>query len=97
MHDASAAFDRVYRPARPNRDLCRPPVSQSPVSVLVPVAVAAPYTYAAPPGLAVALGDIVEVPLGTRNVVGVVWDDPPDREIGHNRLRPIAARLAATG
>ncbi len=28
---------------------------------------------------------IVDVPLGTRDVVGVVWDDPPDREIGHNR------------
>jgi len=59
-----------------------------PVSVLVPVAVAAPYTYRAPPGT--APGDIVEVPLGTRDVVGVVWDDPPDPEIGHNRLRPIS-------
>ncbi len=57
------------------------------VSVLVPVAVAAPYTYRAPAG--VGPGDIVDVPLGTRDVVGVVWDDPPDREIGHNRLRSI--------
>jgi len=57
------------------------------VSVLVPVAVAAPYTYRAPAGT--AAGDIVEVRLGTRDVIGVVWDDPPDPEIGHNRLRPI--------
>ncbi len=57
------------------------------VSVLVPVAVAAPYTYRAPADLEV--GSIVEVPLGTRNTVGVIWDDPPDPEIGHNRLRPI--------
>ena len=57
------------------------------VSVLVPVAVAAPYTYRAPDN--VKAGDIVAVPLGTREAVGVVWDDPPDPEIGHNRLRPI--------
>ena len=57
------------------------------VSVLVPVAVAAPYTYRAPAGC--QPGDIVSVPLGTRDVVGVVWDDPPDASVGHNRLRPI--------
>ena len=57
------------------------------VSVLVPVAVAAPYTYRAPAGC--QAGDIVSVPLGTRDVVGVVWDDPPDESVGHNRLRPI--------
>ena len=57
------------------------------VSVLVPVAVDAPYTYGAPAG--VQPGDIVEVPLGTRTAVGVVWDDPPDHTIGHNRLRPL--------
>ncbi len=58
------------------------------VSVLVPVAVAAPYTYRVPAGT--APGAIVAVPLGTREVVGVVWDDPPDRDIGHNRLRDVA-------
>ena len=35
------------------------------------------------------------MPLGTRDVVGVVWDDPPDPEIGHNRLRPIAGTFEA--
>ena len=62
---------------------------ESIVSVLVPVAVAAPYTYRAPEGC--QAGDIVSVPLGTRDVVGVVWDDPPDRSVGHNRLRSINA------
>jgi primosomal protein N' (replication factor Y) len=57
------------------------------VSVLLPLAVAAPYTYRAPDDA--EPGDIVEVPLGTRDYVGVVWDDPPDPEIGHNRLRAI--------
>ncbi len=60
---------------------------ESTVSVLVPVAVAAPYTYRAPAGS--QPGDIVDVPLGTRDVVAVVWDDPPDQSVGHNRLRPI--------
>ena len=55
--------------------------------MLVPVAVAAPYTYSAPAGC--QAGDIVSVPLGTRDVTGVVWDDPPDQSVGHNRLRPI--------
>ena len=68
-----------------------PPV----VSVLVPVAVAGTYSYAVPDGLSVAPGDLVTVPLGTREVVGVVWDDPPDAEIGHNRLRAILGRLEA--
>jgi primosomal protein N' (replication factor Y) len=65
------------------------------VSVLVPVAVAAPYSYGVPEGLRIAAGDIVEVPLGTRDVVGVVWDDPPDRSIGGNRLRQVAGRFDA--
>ena len=63
------------------------------VSVLVPVAVAAPYSYRADED--VAPGDIVVVPLGTREVVGVVWDDPADETIGHNRLRAIGDRLDA--
>ncbi|WP_421724846.1 primosomal protein N' [Bauldia sp.] len=68
---------------------------QPTVSVLVPVAVAGTYTYAVPDGMRVTPGDIVAVPLGTRDVVGVVWDDPPDAEIGHNRLRPIVERFDA--
>ncbi len=63
------------------------------VSVLVPLAVAAPYTYRAPAES--EPGDIVEVPLGTRDYVGVVWDDPPDPSVGHNRLRPIGGTFEA--
>ena len=63
------------------------------VSVLVPLAVTAPYTYRAPDET--APGDIVEVPLGTRDYVGVVWDDPPDPSVGHNRLRPIGGTFEA--
>ncbi|MEP0323798.1 MAG: primosomal protein N', partial [Bauldia litoralis] len=70
------------------------PAAQT-VSVLLPVAVAGTYSYGVPAGLTVAPGDIVAVPLGTRDVIGVVWDDPPDAEIGHNRLRPIVEKLDA--
>ena len=65
------------------------------VSVLIPVAVAGTYTYSVPEGMAVGPGDIVEVPLGTRSVVGVVWDDETDPDIGHNRLRPISGKFDA--
>jgi primosomal protein N' (replication factor Y) len=65
------------------------------VSVMVPVAVEAPYTYRAPKNLPLQPGDIVEVPLGTRDVVGIVWDDPPDPEIGHNRLRAVTGKFDA--
>jgi primosomal protein N' (replication factor Y) len=70
-------------------------VHQPVASVLVPVAVAAPYTYAVPAGMSVAPGDIVAAPLGPRNVVGVVWDDPPDATVGHNRLRRIEEKYEA--
>ena len=63
------------------------------VSVLVPVAVGGAYTYRAP--ASARPGDIVAVPLGSREVVGVVWDDPPDPEIGHNRLRMIGSAFDA--
>jgi len=69
--------------------------SESVVSVMVPIAVEAPYTYRVPPEMQLAPGDIVQVPLGTRDVVGIVWDDPPDTEIGHNRLRAVAAKFDA--
>ena len=41
--------------------------------VLLPLALAAPYTYLVPPGMAVAAGDYVQVPLGPRAITGVVW------------------------
>ncbi len=41
--------------------------------VLVPVAVDIAYSYKIPAGLALAPGDFVTVPLGTREVTGVVW------------------------
>jgi primosomal protein N' (replication factor Y) len=65
------------------------------VSVLVPVAVAGTYSYRVPDQMSVAPGDVVTVPLGTREVIGVVWDDSPDGEIGHVRLRAVTGKLDA--
>jgi primosomal protein N' (replication factor Y) len=48
------------------------------VEVLLPVAVDIAYSYRAPPGLRLAPGDCVEVPLANRKAFGVVWRlDPP--------------------
>ena len=41
--------------------------------VLIPLALDTAYSYAVPDGLSLKEGDVVQVPLGTREVVGVVW------------------------
>jgi primosomal protein N' (replication factor Y) len=41
--------------------------------VLIPLALDTAYSYAVPDGLALKEGDVVQVPLGTRETVGVVW------------------------
>ena len=66
------------------------------VSVLVPYAVAGPYSYRAPAEPELTPGDIVEVPLGTRDVLGVIWDDPPDLDRTSNRLREVVGKFDTT-
>lgn len=58
------------------------------VSVLVSVAVDGPYSYRVPDGMTVERGSIVTVPLGPRQVLGVVWG-PPKGKVAHNRLKDI--------
>ena len=48
------------------------------VDVLVPYPVDRAYSYAVPEGMSLAPGDYVAVPLGNREVPGVVWDDAPE-------------------
>ncbi len=43
------------------------------VAVLLPLPLREPYDYRVAEGMALVAGDIVEVPLGPRRVVGVVW------------------------
>jgi primosomal protein N' (replication factor Y) len=64
------------------------------VDVLVPVALDQAYSYAVPPEMEVAPGDIVAVPLGPREAIGVVWaeNDHPNPRLD-NRLKDIADKL----
>jgi primosomal protein N' (replication factor Y) len=56
--------------------------------VLIPMPAERAYTYAVPPGMRVVPGSIVQVPLGPRQVAGVVWDGAGE-QIAAKRLRPI--------
>lgn len=56
--------------------------------VLVPMPAERPYTYAVPQGMRVVPGSIVRVPLGPRQVAGVVWDGGAD-PVDARKLRPI--------
>ena len=58
------------------------------VSVLVPMPSDRPYSYAVPSGMSVAPGSVVGVPLGPRQVVGLVWDGDVE-PIDPKKLRPI--------
>jgi primosomal protein N' (replication factor Y) len=64
------------------------------VDVLVPVALDQTYSYRVPSGLELKTGDVVCVPLGPREVVGVVWAENarPDPRL-HNRLKDVSEKL----
>ena len=57
--------------------------------VLTPVAVDIAYSYRVPRGMAVAAGDFVLVPLGSREVTGVVWET---RKAPGGNLKSIKAK-----
>jgi primosomal protein N' (replication factor Y) len=62
------------------------------VAVLVPLPLASAYDYLVPEGVTVALGDFVVVPLGPRQVKGVVWAAGTG-EVSADRLRDIVGVL----
>jgi len=64
------------------------------VDVLVPVALNQTYSYRVPRGMELQAGDVVAVPLGPREVVGVVWaqNPKPDPRL-HNRLKDVGEKL----
>ena len=62
------------------------------VAVLVPLPLAGAYDYRVPDGITVALGDFVTVPLGPRQISGVVWAAGTG-EVAADRLRDIVAIL----
>lgn len=64
------------------------------VDVLIPVALDHTYSYRVPDALELAPGDLVRVPLGKRECIGVVWTDNATPGPGlDNRLREVAAKL----
>lgn len=66
------------------------------VDVLIPVALDHAYSYRTPEELELAPGDLVRVPLGSRECTGVVWADNAMPDPGlHNRLKEVAAKLDA--
>ena len=64
------------------------------VDVLVPVALDHTYSYRVPRGMELKPGDVVGVPLGSREVLAVVWAENanPDPRL-HNRLKDVSEKL----
>lgn len=67
-----------------------PPASRRVVPVMVPMPAPRPYSYAVPEDIDVVPGSIVQVPLGPRQVFGVVWDGETDDAVDPRKLRPIS-------
>lgn len=59
------------------------------VPVLVPLPVPGAYSYAVPEGVHVEPGSVVQVPVGPRQLIGVVWDGDNDDRLDPKKLRPI--------
>jgi primosomal protein N' (replication factor Y) len=66
------------------------------VPVLLPLPLAAgAYDYRVPEGARALPGDVVVVPLGGRQLLGVVWDGEADPDLPERKLRDIVAVLDA--
>jgi primosomal protein N' (replication factor Y) len=64
------------------------------VDVLVPVALDHTYSYRVPRGMELAPGDIVAVPLGARQTIGVVWASNVSIDARlHNRMKDVELKL----
>ncbi|MSP88644.1 MAG: primosomal protein N' [Alphaproteobacteria bacterium] len=64
------------------------------VAVLLPLPLSGAYDYRVEPGMALDAGDFVAVPLGGREVIGVVWG-PAAGDVAETKLKPVLARLDA--
>lgn len=68
------------------------------VSVLLPLPLKGPYDYACPPGMDLCPGDFVNVPLGTRERTGVVWDvDPENKGVPFEKLKYVLLKFDQPG
>ncbi|KVK42490.1 primosome assembly protein PriA [Agrobacterium sp. JL28] len=77
--DSSDLFGALFDPPSPTRT----------VPVLVPMPAPGPYSYSVPEDMVVETGSVVQVPLGPRQVFGVVWDDAGENGVDPKKLRPI--------
>src|SRR5690242_1515957 len=80
--------------SRTARDAAALPRAGDRVSVLLPLPLAGVYDYLAPPDVALQPGDFVVAPLGSRDVVGVVWGAATG-DVAPAKLKAIAERLPA--
>jgi primosomal protein N' (replication factor Y) (superfamily II helicase) len=80
--DSTDLFGALFDPA---------PVARNSVPVLVPMPAPGPYSYAVPDDMVVEPGTVVQVPLGPRQVIGVVWDNEQGdgKAVDPKKLRPI--------
>jgi primosomal protein N' (replication factor Y) (superfamily II helicase) len=62
------------------------------IGVLLPLPLSGAYDYLVPDGMDVAFGDFVEVPLGSRSVLGVVWGVAKD-DVPRGKLKQIEAKI----
>jgi primosomal protein N' (replication factor Y) (superfamily II helicase) len=62
------------------------------MGVLLPLPLIGAYDYLVPEGMEVIAGDFVEVPLGSRSVLGVVWGEAKD-DVPRNKLKQIEAKI----
>jgi len=70
-------------------DNANPDAERPSVAVAVPLPVPAPYDYLVPEGMRLARGDVVEVPLGSRHIMGVVWG-PGAGDVNPAKLKSVA-------
>jgi primosomal protein N' (replication factor Y) (superfamily II helicase) len=65
------------------------------VQVLLPLALPRAYSYLVPHGMALDCGDYVRVPLGPREVIGVVWGAAglPDDTVDPAKLREVSVKF----
>ena len=67
-------------------------VTAKTISVQCAVAVDQAYTYSVPGGMDLKPGDIVTVPLGPREALGCVWDEPVG-DVNPAKLRAVTGRI----
>lgn len=68
--------------------------AQDRISVLLPLPLSGPYDYRITDNITLTPGDFVQVPLGRREAVGIVWG-PGSGEVPDSRLRAIIGPLDA--